>query len=443
MSIFAKIGNAFRAKSEGISWVDQMKFFRDGGKDDGSGSFEKLSTEQQLKVMRNNALVYACITTKARAFAQPPLALNTYNQADDTWATTDTSELLDPFQKNPELSESEIMQYIAMHLDLTGKAYLWKWKSADSMTREIWPVIPSWVKIVLVDANLRGGDERIISHFVITPDGQHGKEYIVPVEDMIYIRYPDPCNLWDGLSPIMAASRNIQLDNKASEYKSDAINNLNLPGVAIKTRKPLNQRQKDDLRAVLKQKMGGSARQNALLISGDDATIELLNPMKDFEWQNFSNMNETRICMVFGVPPIVVGSLVGIENSPWSNTGEAKRWMYQNTLAGLWRMVSGALTRSMIPDAYRDVLEYAFDLSEIKELRDDIDAVATRATALFEAGIITRNEAREMIDFEGGDGGDVFKYSMATILLTEDETGQTDLELSPEEQAAGVAEMSE
>lgn len=442
MGLFSKLFNKAPSvdvlKADGISWIDQMHFFRDGG----TGA-AKMSRAEQLATIKTNALVFACVTTKARAFQQAPLVLEVLDPKADTWSSRTDSEFLECFQNNPELSESEIKQYISMHLDLCGQSFLWEWKSGDGMTREVWPIPPSWVEVKTVDRNMGAeAGKRVIEAFIVSPPDQLGVQYPVAVDDMVYIRIPDPCNLRDGLSPVAAGGANIDLDNKSSEYKKDAIVALNLPGVAVKTRKPLNQRQKDDLRALLQQKLGGNARQNAVLISGDDAEIQLLNPMKDFEWTSYGNINETRICMVFGVPPIVVGALVGLENSPWSNTGEAKRWLYQNTIAGMWSMVATSLTRALIPANMRDRMRIAFDLSEIKELRDDLDAVVKRAGEMFNAGIITRNEAREMIDYEASKSGELYKYQMATILVDDegsDALAPVDETLSEEEQAEGVA----
>jgi HK97 family phage portal protein len=399
-----------------------------------------------MSIMAKNAIVYSCVTTLARSFQEAPLVLETYNPVDDMWEQSEDNVFLDPFYKNPDLSASEINQYIITHLELTGKYFLWKWRSDDGMVREIWPVPPSWVTINPVPCISPDPDaQRLIQSFTIKTAG--GCEYHVLPDDMAYGRFPDPTSLWRGLSPLQAAARNVYLDEKGDTYKAEAMTALSLPGLAIKTKKPLNPNQKADLRAALRRKIGKDVRENAILISGDDASIEMLNPMNDFEWESYTDLNETRICMVFGVPPIVIGALVGLKNSPWSNTGEARRWMYRNTMTALWEMVAINHTRDFIPIELQGKLRYRYRTDDVKELQEDIKERTDRAHKLFRGGIITREEAREILGYDAAPiQGGVFIYSLSDVLTTagsEVELGADTQPLTPEEQAAGVEMQNE
>ena len=457
MGYFRNLANAYRLaklglsidsieKSDSISWADQLRFFRQSGKTDADG-FDVWSKSAMEKISARNALVYACVRTKSMAFQQPPFCAFK-KTAEGTWEKDDSSKILDPLTKNPELSESEIKQYISMHLNLTGQAFLWGWTDLLGNKRELWPVLPSWVTINLAESIDSDVDEngkkrrRIIESFTIKPPNSD-KEWVVPPESVIYYRFPDPSNLWGGLGPIQAACKNIQLDMKGDAYKAEAMDALRLPGVVVKTRKPLNQKQKDDLRAVLRQKTGGDARMNAVLISGDDAALEMLNPMKEFDWKSYTELNETRICMAFGVPPIVVGSLVGLENSPWSNTGDAKRWMYQNTMMSEWEMTAYITTAGLVKMENRDTLHIGYDLDDIKELRDDLDQLWERARFGYNDGLITRNEARELIGQSTTDDGNVYKYSAATILVPAGTGIPAPPPLTQEEQEEGIRAMED
>ena len=159
-----------------------------------------------------------------------------------------------------------------------------------------------------------------------------------------------------------------------------------------------------------------------MIISGDDASVSFLNPMSDFDWVSFADMNESRICMVFKVPPIVIGANVGLKNSPWSNTGEARRWFYRNKLAGMWSMVETSINRQLIPLDQQKFLRFAFDLREVKELQEDEDMLAARLRGLFNDGIIMRSEARERLGLDAGDDGNVYKYGAAVVLVSEGES---------------------
>ena len=414
------IKGLFQTHDKGLTQDDVLRFFGNSGKN--SSPFPALGDKQKLAVVENNAVVYSCVTTIAKAFAQPPLVVESYDAAEEKWVIQEQSPLLDVFTKNPDVSENDFKQYAQLHIQPTGKAYLWKWKSADGVARELWPVPPHWVTPNIVEkVSQDPTSPRVIESYSIKADDGSGNEWTVPVDDMVYTKFPHPMNLWDGMSPLQAALKNVFLDQKADDYKAEAVTSLATPGLVIKTRKAVSKQQKADLRAALRRKTGVDPRANAFMISGDDASVDFINPMKDFDWSSYSDLNETRICMVFGVPPIVIGSLVGIENSPWSNTGDAKRWMYSNTLVGLWESFASSYTNQLIPADMRDMYRYAFDLRDVPELQENADAVADRAGKLFTRGVITRAEAREQIGEEVSDADNVYMYTAATMLVPADE----------------------
>jgi len=416
---------------KGLTQDDVLRILGAGSKD--KSPFPKLSDKQKEQIVTNNAIVYACVTTLAKAFAQAPLVVEAYDPAEDKWRIQDDSPLLDPFTKNPNISENDFKQYAQLHIQPTGKSYLWKWRSEDSVTRELWPVPPHWVTPNLVEVVEDDPHKpRLIESFGIKSDD--GNEWTVPVEDMVYTKFPHPSNLWDGLAPMDAATKSIYLDQRADDYKAEAVTSLATPGLVIKTRKAMSPQQKSDLRAALRRKTGVDPRSNAFMISGDDASIDFINPMGDFNWASYSNLNETRICMCFGVPPIVIGSLVGLENSPWSNTGEAKKWMYSNTLVGLWESFASSYTTQLLDPKTRGVFRYAFDLRDVKELQENQDAVADRVGKLFDRGVITRAEAREAIGEDVTDDDNVFKYTAATMLVPSDESDIMDGGVLPDEE---------
>lgn len=376
-------------------------------------TFDTLTTKQQLQAIQNNALVFACVTTLASAFQEAPLIVETKKEG--AWVSNEEHRLLDPFKKNPFLSESDIMTYIIMHLETTGKAFLWKWYNGAKQVNELWPVPPHWVKIVPVE-DPKSIDNRVVLKYEITPPGMEMME--VSPNDIIYMRFPDPCTLWDSLSPIKACSPYLQLETKSLEFKGKTLDSLKVPGIVVKTPAPLTTDQKRDLRATLGAKLGSTfSADDAITLSGKDAQLDLLNPASGLDLKEFSELDESRICMVFRVPPVVIGALVGIENSPWSNVGEAKSWLYKNTIFGLWKMVQTGLNRALIPENQRGVIRYAYDLSEVKELQENIQEVEKRANELYGNGVITRSEAREMIHFAPMLGDDVYKSRLNETLI--------------------------
>lgn len=426
--LFGRGGDPSFEKSctENYSW---SSFF--GGSKTEAESFETLSVANQMKTMRNSALVFACVNALATAFQQAPLIVEVKDEG-GKWDPRPDHPLLRPFKMHPMFSESEILRYFVSHIETTGSVYLWTIRNGLGQVTEVWPLPPSWVTIHLSQAGDRNkdGSFRVIGFYRVQPPG--GRNFDLSNEEVTYVRFPDPSNLWGALSPVVAGSPYIQLEEKSLEFKADSLDSLKLPGPVIKTAQKLTPEQKADLQAVLRRKLGGKG-DAAVVLSGEGSTFDLANPAEGFDWNSFSDLDETRVCMVFGVPPVVIGAWVGLKNSPWSNIGEAKRWMYQNTVKGLWDQFSVALTRRIVPGRSQGKIRIAFDLSEISELREDMEAVQKRAVEGFNASILLRSEAREMLGLDALDGDDVYKVSLADSFVVPGEEPEDPEPLTEEE----------
>ncbi|MCK5603753.1 phage portal protein [Candidatus Pacearchaeota archaeon] len=404
-------GGHQKSVSDSMSWNDQMRFFRDKQTD---GPFIVPSDREMLEYYRTNSLVYACIKLKSSAFQSAPLVLQSFDTETKEWITVDDHDLKEPLTGNKFLSESEIKQYVDIHLNTTGKSFLWKWQD-QVQTRELWPIPPQWVTINTVENIDPNSNKRVIESFTVQTDT--GKEFILTTDEMIYNRFVDPINLWDGLSPLSACSKNVQMDDNALNFQANAIESLNLPGMIINTKKPMNPTQRADLRSILAQKMGDSVGSNVLILNGTDVEYQVVNTVKDLDWSNLNNLNESRICMAFGVPPVVVGAVVGLENSPWSNIKEAQRWFYKQTMVSEWDLVASGFTRSLIPPNLQNEFRFIFDTDQIQELKEDIAVTREFAIGLFNDGLITRNAALKMLSLIETADGNVYKYKNTDVLI--------------------------
>jgi len=398
-------------------------------------SFLRLDTEKQLKVIQNAALVHACVTTVASAFQEAPLVLEERGE-DGAWRKTsdETPKILRPFKFNPDLSESEIMQYSAMNLELSGRCFLWVLRNGFGEANEIWPIPSSWVTIILKDSMTDNGNgSRIIAGYEVRVNNSSAssnlegisdnERFYVSNDDMIEVKFPSPWNLVDALSPIAACAPFIDLEGKATSYTENALENLNLPGILIKTDRQLSEVQKGMLRAAIADKVGMEAAKSTLTFSGKDMAVDMLNPLESFGWSDFHQLNETRICMAFKVPPIVIGAYVGLkETTGWASGDmrEAKKWLYRNTVHGLWKMMADKIGRNLIKESDRERMRIAFDATQVPELQEERGKLEERASLLFNASMVTLNEAREMMLMKAINGGDVIKTNLSNIYIPTD-----------------------
>jgi HK97 family phage portal protein len=406
-----------------------------------SGGFLRLSADKQLKVIQNAALVHACVTTISSAFQEAPLTVE-QREKDGTWKKTDRQahEYVRVFKTNPDLSESEIMMYSVMNLLLTGKSFQWILRDAYGDPMEVWPIPSSMVTVVLKSDFTSKSPSRLIEGFRIdmtnttsddrTEGSSSAQSFFVPFEDMIYTKFPAPWNLTDGLSPLGACAPYVDLEGKGVSYTSNSLENLNLPGLVIKTDRQMTPIQKQMLRAAIAEKVGPAAAKAAMSFSGKDMTVDMVNPLDSFGWSDFHKLNETRICMAFKVPPIVIGALVGLEETTGWASGdmrEAKKWLYRNTVHGLWKMFSTNIARSIIEPKDFEKFRLTYDATLVPELQEERGKLEERATLLFNASLITLNEAREMMLMKSIPDGDLIKTNLSNMFMSPDDLESPDI----------------
>lgn len=91
---------------------------------------------------------------------------------------------------------------------------------------------------------------------------------------------------------------------------------------------------------------------------------------------------EANVAAAFGVAPVILGYLVGLENSPWSQMAEARRQTIEDTIVPLWRMIEKALTRQLLRPLDPDPdLAVRFDTSGVVALQADRSKLIADAAA--------------------------------------------------------------
>ena len=147
----------------------------------------------------------------------------------------------------------------------------------------------------------------------------------------------------------------------------------------------------------------------------DDAEYQAMaSAPKDMALTELHNLTESRICSVFGVPPILISANVGLQRSTFSNYREARFSFHSETLEPLINRFLRFFNYCLVPE-FPNSGEVMVDLSEMRSFLDDKDSVTTRATNLFTAGIITLNEARSLVGQDAIDDGDVRRVPVNII----------------------------
>lgn len=147
----------------------------------------------------------------------------------------------------------------------------------------------------------------------------------------------------------------------------------------------------------------------------DDAEYQqMASSPKDMALTDLHYMTESRICAVFGVPPILISANVGLARSTFANYREARFSFHSETLEPLIKRIIRFLNHCLQYDYEGEGQIYA-DMAEMRAFLDDNDSQSARAASLFAAGIITLNEARQLVGEEAMDDGNIRRVPMNII----------------------------
>lgn len=352
--------------------------------------WDQYSQSELADIYRKSSLAHACIREVATSASEPPIQAGRatdegdFEIIEDHWAPA----LLR--RPNKYYDYRLLIYYIVARKLATGRAFVWKWQNqAGTAVRELWPVPTHWVGIQT------GSGSELISGYRIW-QGRGGKTIPVPPEDIINSYYPDIGSTYKAIGPLQAASRDYQMDRQRENYVAEMMDNLTVPGLGIFAREGMSPDRKKRLRASLKDRAGKGSRGGTIFLEGQDVDAKLFNPLADMDLPGLVTMAESRVCMAFGVPPELLGARTGLEHSTYSNKAEARESFYKETMVPLWRSLQSVLTRGLLWPADEQGVELRFDLSGIRELQQDRNELAERASILYKNGIASRNEARRM-----------------------------------------------
>ncbi len=304
-----------------------------------------------------NSLIYSAVMYKAKAIAQVMLHAykGTLDEPEPLYMPHPLAAIC--LRPNPSMSMPEFLATQEVYLNLSGNAYTYVDRAnKNGPVTAIYPLRPDKVKIIPnKDGSIKG--------YV------YGDVPFLP-ETISHIKLPNPGDELDGngygLPPISAAAQNADTDNMITRFihkffEQGAV----IPGL-LKFNVPLSP-------------------------------------------EIVQRRNESRILAPFGVPPILIGSRLGLMRSTYANYKEARQAFWEDTMSFELALFEGDLLYYLRTD---DGGFTMFDTSGVPALRKDVGTQVTAFMQLFQNGIPKREAARQVgleIDFtEIGDADTVY-----------------------------------
>ena len=352
---------------------------------------------------KKNAIVYRCVNEISKGASSVDYLLKS---GDDVIEQHPLINLMD--RPNPLQSKSEFMNAMFGFLLLSGNAYVLKVGSEIGKPRELHLLRPDRVVI-------QGGNKSIPQRYDYVINGKVQQSFKVDpntgFSELKHIKLWNPLDDYYGCSPLAAAAVEVDQHNLASQHNINLLNNGARPSGAV-IFKPkddggfainLSESQRQQLLTDLNNRFTGAGNAGRpMLLEGDFDWKEMGLSPKDMDFINLKHMSATDIALCFGVP----SQLVGVPDAQtYANVAEARLALYEETIIPHLKLVESDLNEWLVP-MFDERLYLEFSTEEIPALAERKRKTYENITQAVNAGIMTRNEAREQIGLSPVDGGD-------------------------------------
>lgn len=365
---------------------------------------------KEVRDPAHNSAVSICLNWVCRQLPEPEfqVVVTRRDGTDEPIANHPVTTLL--CNPNPHYDGDALLAATAKSYLVAGNAY---WIiERDGMGRAAriyyaahWEVSPRW-----------GQDGRdFIVDYLYRPGGM-GQGVAIPVEDVVHFRFDLNPYLGGRISnsPMYPILREVLADNEASTYMAMILRNMGIPGVLIGPKSNehdavIPKDARDQLEELWVQKFTGDRRGRPLVSSHALEATQLGITPEQLVLEKVRNVPEDRIAAAIGISPMVAGLTSGASHKTYANYQEARRAAYEDCIVPMMCRFALAIDRAILPDfPGAKTVRSRWDFKRVTGLQEHAKDVAERSVKLFAGGIVMRNEARQMINLEPVDDGDVF-----------------------------------
>lgn len=375
-------------------------------KQDEAPTYSKQTYETFVKEgYTRNELIYACIDRTAKTAASVKLQLK--KKSGKVVTDGELRDLLD--RPNELMTEFTFWWLTITMLLLAGNCYWQKVRNSKTgAVIALWPMRPDWCIPV-------AGTKSFIEKYKYGPD--ESNQVLIPYADVLSFQFFDPRNLYQVVSPTAIACRVGDTDNAVTDLIKLFMERGGIPNAILTSKLKLDDDDVTDIRRRWVERYGGwESLSGAPAVLDMDSTYQQIQMnFKDMEFSILDARNETRICLVYDIPPIMLGTTVGMARSTFNNIGEAESLWWRNSLKPRYKMLADEILLDLVYE-FDPSLIAEFDYSEVSALQEDRSAKFIRANGAVTAGYYTINMALEETQGEllPPESGDVFLWTPAT-----------------------------
>jgi HK97 family phage portal protein len=343
-----------------------------------------------------NSIVAICTRWYLTNFSQVAFQVNSKISGQKEVQMNDITELLrDPMNGN--IPPSIVWgNYIQDYL-LLGNAYIRKIRGIGNSVIALEYLPADMVRPV--------GDSKIATQYYIYT--VTGAEYKIEKQDIIHWRFGrSTTDIRLGLSPVTSVLKQIATDNQASTTAYGLIKNGALPSMIIGPDANDNSVDisPDDAKTIKRRLREDFASDNAggiAVLSGAYKMERVSFSPSELDLSSLTRICEERIPAALGLNAMVLGLGAGLAHSTYSNFEQSCQQAWQDGMLPMLDSLCEILTIMLLPEFNPKSGDYVdYDVSDVRALAEDVYANSDRSALLYEKGVISRAEAKRMINLE-------------------------------------------
>jgi len=289
---------------------------------------------------------------------------------------------------NPFQTAFEFKEMMSWYLLLAGNAYIWKVRNSkyDDMNgqpSELWLLNPSLMspKINKKTWRVEGYKLRV-----------QLDEVILPVEDIVHLKLPNPLNSFVGMGKIQANEVLYNTEKAAQHYNWRFFDKGGQPAIALTSEGDVSKDQRDELHERFKRYQGYKRAHGMIILSGGMDIKNIGLSQKDMMFIEQRKFTREEILAIHKVPPSKAGIF---EYANYANAKEQDAYYWDGAIDPLLRRIGEAWTRGIVW-AWNKEWKYKFD----SVIRKDIELDQKIVNQRIENGMYSPNDALEYVGEE-------------------------------------------
>jgi len=316
-----------------------------------------------------SAILYSCVRVIYQGISKAPLEVGRIELIEENGIETEkffpeftgpAEEFRKLFYEHPVYTYHQIMEQLIKQGLLSGVGYFEKIESGG-VVREIWPLMTRHVTWM---PNHNAGHP--VKEFRVYR-GEEQKDRVVPFDGLGYWGFMDPSRIWGWAGPAQACARETQLEGEIFSFVAEMVSNSDLSGGVISFDHNFTKEQVEAWTKMQKETSLKFGRGNP---RGTHGKYTPPQPLEKYNFSQILGELSGRIGATMGIPSILIPSPWGEQQSSYANAKEARRYMAEETLAPIFRIVEESFTRAIMGPG--SPLVYRFNLDKFSALYVDI-----------------------------------------------------------------------